>query len=79
MTELNEHQTLPFLRTTIDSLIANGYARPVPIEATVEIYFSMFYNAVLYVTDATDPDTSAGEAETVIVCALEGLKTSSAR
>lgn len=72
--ELNEQQTLPFLRATLESLVANGHARPVPVEATVEIYFSMFYNAVLYITDAADPDTASREAETVISCALEGLK-----
>jgi hypothetical protein len=53
------------------------YARPVPIEATVEIFFSMFYNGVLYITDAADPDTASHEVETVIFCALEGLKTPS--
>ncbi|WP_293003405.1 TetR/AcrR family transcriptional regulator [Mycobacterium sp.] len=75
--ELNEQQTLPFLRATLESFVANGYARPVPIEATVEIFFSMFYNAVLYVTDAADPDAASHEAETVIFCVLEGLKTPS--
>lgn len=35
----------------------------------------MFYNAVLYITDAADPNTAAQEAQTVILCALEGLKT----
>lgn len=72
--ELNEQQTLPFLRATLESFVANGYARPVPIEATVEIFFSMFYNAVLYITDAAEPDAASHEAETVILCALEGLK-----
>ncbi|WP_123025335.1 TetR/AcrR family transcriptional regulator [Mycolicibacterium stellerae] len=72
--ELNEQQTLPFLRSTLQSFIADGYARPVPIEATVELFFSMFYNAVLYITDATDPEIASREAETVILCALEGLK-----
>ncbi len=75
--ELNEQQTLPFLRATLESFVTNGYARPVPIEATVELFFSMFYNAVLFVTDAKDPETAANEVETVILCALEGLKPSS--
>jgi AcrR family transcriptional regulator len=77
--ELNEQQTLPFLRATLESFVANGYARPVPVEATVELFFSMFYNAVLYITDAVDPDTACREVETVILCALEGLKTTSSR
>jgi hypothetical protein len=34
----------------------------------------MFYNAVLYITDAADPDTASHEVETVLFCALEGLK-----
>jgi hypothetical protein len=72
--ELNEQQTLPFLRATLESFVANGYARPVPVEATVELFFSMFYNAVLYITDAADPDTASHEVETVLFCALEGLK-----
>lgn len=72
--ELNEQQTLPFLRETLESFVAQGYARTVPIEATVEIFFSMFYNAVLYITDAADPDTASNDAEIVIFCALEGLK-----
>jgi AcrR family transcriptional regulator len=75
--ELNEQQTLPFLRATLESFVANGHARPVPIEATAEIFFSMFYNAVLYITDAADPGTASREAETVIFCALEGLKSRS--
>jgi hypothetical protein len=37
----------------------------------------MFYNGVLYITDAADPDTASHEVETVIFCALEGLKTPS--
>ena len=72
--ELNEQQTLPFLRATLESFVADGYARPVPIEATVELFFSMFYNAVLFITDADDPDAASTEVETVIMCALEGLK-----
>ncbi|MDT5359542.1 MAG: hypothetical protein QOC69_1304 [Mycobacterium sp.] len=72
--ELNEQQTLPFLRATLESFVANGYARPVPVEATVELFFSMFYNAVLYITDAADPDTASHDVETVLFCALEGLK-----
>lgn len=72
--ELNEQQTLPFLRATLEGFIANGYVRPVPIEATVELFFSMFYNAVLFITDADDPDTASDEVETVILCALEGLR-----
>lgn len=74
--ELNEQQTLPFLRATLESLVANGYVRPVPVAATVELFFSMFYNAVLFITDAEDPDIAADEVETVILCALEGLKAS---
>ena len=72
--ELNEQQTLPFLRTTLDGLIANGHARAVPVNATVDIYFSMFYNAVLYITDAADPHAAADEAQAVIACALDGLQ-----
>jgi AcrR family transcriptional regulator len=75
--ELNEEQTLPLLRATLENFIASGHARPVPVEATVEIFFSVFYNAVLYVTDATDPAAASHEVETVIFCALEGLKARS--
>lgn len=75
--ELNEQQTLPFLRATLKDLVESGAAQPVPIEATAEIYFSMFYNAVLYITDADDPSTASQEAQTVILCAVEGLKNPS--
>lgn len=75
--ELNEQQTLPFLRATLESFVANGYARPVPVEATVELFFSMFYNGVLFITDAADPDVASHEVETVLFCALEGLKAPS--
>lgn len=34
----------------------------------------MFYNAVLYITDAADPHAAADEAEAVIACALDGLQ-----
>jgi AcrR family transcriptional regulator len=72
--EFNERQTLPFLRSTLETLVQQGYARPVPIEATVELYFSMFYNAVLFITDAQNPESASEEVEAVIFCALEGLK-----
>lgn len=75
--ELNEQQTLPFLRATLKDLVESGAARQVPIEATAEIYFSMFYNAVLYITDADDPSAASQEAQTVILCAVEGLKSPS--
>lgn len=74
--ELNEQQMLPFLRATLEGFITNGHARPVPVGATVELFFSMFYNAVMFITDAEDPDTASTEVETVILCALEGLKPS---
>lgn len=76
--ELNEQQTLPFLRATLESLVDNGHVRPVPIQATVELFFSMFCNAVLFITDADDPDNASNEVETVIMCVLEGLKASPA-
>jgi AcrR family transcriptional regulator len=65
--ELNEQQTLPFLRATFESFVANGYARPVPVEATVELFFARFYNGVLFITDAEDPDTASNEVEAVIL------------
>jgi hypothetical protein len=53
--ELNEQQTLPFQRVTLENFVANGYARRVLIEATVELFFSMFNNAVFFITEPKTP------------------------
>ncbi|MBV9090430.1 MAG: TetR/AcrR family transcriptional regulator [Mycobacteriaceae bacterium] len=76
---LDEETALPFLRATLQEFVAKGHARVVPIDATVEIFFSVFCNAILYIAAAADPDTASQEVETVIFTALEGLKTPSNR
>lgn len=77
--ELDEETALPFLRATLEDFVTKGYARAVPIDATVEIFFSVFSNAILYIAAAADPDTASQEVETVIATAIEGLKTPSHR
>lgn len=32
----------------------------------VELFFSMLYNAVLFITDADDPDTASSEVESLL-------------
>ena len=72
--KLDEETALPFLRATLEDSVSNGYARPVPIDATVEIYFSVFCNAIFFVAAADDPEKAAKDVEVAIHCALEGLK-----
>ncbi|OBG71968.1 hypothetical protein A5700_10575 [Mycobacterium sp. E1214] len=72
---LDEEIALPFLRATLQDFVTKGYARAVPIDATVEIFFSVFCNAILYIAAAADPDTASQEVETVVAIALAGLKT----
>lgn len=72
---LDEETALPFLRATLQEFVAKGYARPVPIDATVEIFFGVFSNAILYIAAADDPDTAANDVEIAIFCAFEGLKS----
>jgi AcrR family transcriptional regulator len=71
---LDEEAALPFLRATLEDFVTKGHARPVPIDATVQIFFSLFCNAILYTTDAAEPVAASREAETVVFTALEGLK-----
>lgn len=72
--QLDEETALPFLRATLEDSVAQGHARPVPVDATVEIYFSVFCNAIFYVAAAQDPELAAKDVEVAIHCALEGLK-----
>ncbi len=72
---LDEEMALPFVRATLEDFVANGYARAVPIDATVQIFFSVFCNAIFYIADAADPVAASHEVETVIFSALEGLKS----
>ncbi len=60
--EFNEQQTLPFLSTTLESFVANGYARAVSVGATVELFFAMFYNVVVYITDVADLITASNKS-----------------
>lgn len=71
---LDEETALPFLRATLKEFIAKGFARKVPIDATVEIFFSVFSNAILYIAASSDPDNASDEVELAVLCALEGLK-----
>jgi AcrR family transcriptional regulator len=71
---LDEEAALPFVRATLADYIDKGYARDVPVDAAAEIFFGVYYNAILYVAAASDPTVACRDAETVIFTALAGLK-----
>lgn len=71
---LDEEIALPFLRATLEEFVAKGHARTVPVDATVEIFFSVFCNAILYIAASPDPEPASQDVQAVISTALEGLK-----
>ncbi len=62
---------MPFLRATLEEFVAKGHARTVPVDATVEIFFSVFCNAILYIAASPDPEPASQDVQAVISTALE--------
>jgi AcrR family transcriptional regulator len=74
---IDELAALPVIRATLQAYIENGHPREVPVNATAELYFGLYCNALLYISAAPDPDAASREAEAVIFTALNGLKATS--
>jgi AcrR family transcriptional regulator len=71
---LDEEAALPFLRATLEEAVRTGQVRPTPIEATAELLFSLYCNAILFLAGAPDAATASSDVETVILFMLTGLK-----
>lgn len=72
---IDEETALPLLRTALEEFTEAGAIRPLPIDTTAKILFSLYCDAVLFVaaSDSHSVDTSQ-EIETVILALLRGLK-----
>lgn len=71
---LDEEAALPFLRATLEEAVRTGQVRPTPIEATAELLFSLYCNAILFIAGAPDAARASSDVETVILFMLAGLK-----
>jgi AcrR family transcriptional regulator len=71
---LDEEAALPFLRATLEEAVRTGQIRPTPIEATAELLFSLYCNAILFLAGAPDAARASSDVETVILFMLAGLK-----
>ncbi|HEY7051734.1 MAG TPA: TetR/AcrR family transcriptional regulator [Mycobacterium sp.] len=72
--EIDEELALPFIRGLLEEAIRDGEVADVPIEATADLLFSLYCNAVLFIAAAENPDVAAGEVATVVFKMLEGMK-----
>lgn len=71
---LDEEAALPFLRATLEESVRTGQVRPTPIEATAELLFSLYCNAILFIAGVPDAARASSDVETVILFMLAGLK-----
>ncbi len=71
---LDEEAALPFLRATLEESVRTGQVRPTPIEATAELLFGLYCNAILFIADAPDAARASSDVEAVIRFMLAGLK-----
>jgi AcrR family transcriptional regulator len=71
---LDEEAALPFLRATLEESVRTGQVRPTPIDATAELLFSLYCNAILFIAGVPDAARAASDVETVILFMLAGLK-----
>lgn len=71
---LDEEVALPFLRATLEESVRTGQVRPTPIEATAELLFSLYCNAILFIAGVPDAARASSDVETVILSMLAGLK-----
>jgi AcrR family transcriptional regulator len=72
---IDDEMALPIIRSMLKESVERGEATPVPIEATADLLFSLYCNAVLYIAAAPEPDRAARETEAAIFAMLDGLKT----
>jgi AcrR family transcriptional regulator len=71
---LDEESALPFLRATLEESVRTGQVRPTPIDATAELLFSLYCNAILFIAGVPDAARASSDVETVILFMLAGLK-----
>jgi AcrR family transcriptional regulator len=71
---LDEEVALPFLRATLEESVRTGQVHPTPIEATAELLFSLYCNAILFIAGEPDATKASRDVETVLLLLLDGLK-----
>ncbi|MGN5240838.1 MULTISPECIES: TetR family transcriptional regulator [unclassified Rhodococcus (in: high G+C Gram-positive bacteria)] len=74
--EFDEGMAIPLIRAMLDEAIQTGEAKPVPAAAASFILFSVYCNAVLFVTTDQEPERAAQEASTVLTALLSGMRVS---
>ncbi|NMM92304.1 hypothetical protein B2J88_50090 [Rhodococcus sp. SRB_17] len=74
--ELDEEMAIPLIRAMLDEAIQAGEAKPVPVSTASFILFSVYCNAVLFVTTDQEPERAAEEASTVLATLLSGMRVS---
>jgi AcrR family transcriptional regulator len=71
---LDEETALPILRGAFGELIRLGEIRPLPIDATSEMVFGLYCNAVLFIAASDAADSTSRDVETVVLALLRGLR-----
>jgi hypothetical protein len=74
---LDEETALPTVRAVFGELRPLGETGPLPIDATGEIVFDLYCNAVLVIaaSDADSAESTSRDVETVVLALLRELKS----
>lgn len=72
--ELDEEMSIPLIQALLDEAIQAGEAKPVPVSAASFILFSVYCNAVLFITAHQQPERAADDAAAVLTALLEGMR-----
>ena len=72
---IDEEVALPLVRALLEQFVKTGEIRPLPVDATSEMLFSLFCDASLFIAAADDAATASDEVETVIFAMLDGLRS----
>lgn len=72
--ELDEEMAIPLIQAMLDEAIQVGEAKPVPVSAAAFILFSVYCNAVLFITADQKPEQAADDAATVLAALLSGMR-----
>lgn len=72
---IDEETALPLLRTTLDEFVETGAIRPLPVDATAKVLFSVYCNAVLFIVTDSNADEASRDIETVLLTLLRGLES----
>jgi AcrR family transcriptional regulator len=72
---IDEETALPLLRAALEEFMRTEAARPLPVDATAQILYSLYCNAVLLIAaDDSNTADASRDIETVLLTLLQGLK-----